>query len=99
MARPVLMTRLQPEDGFCIGGGAVGKIKYLLRMDVVLIVVLPLFPQSRGSEGRAALAVGFGEAACGHLSCRVAGWSQHWAESSVPVLAARSPQSQGSQGF
>lgn len=42
------MTRLQPEDGFCIGGGTVRKIKYLLRTDVVLFVVLPLSPQSSG---------------------------------------------------
>lgn len=45
------LSRPQPEDNdFCIGGGTVGKIKYLLRMDVVLFVVLPLSPYSRGLD-------------------------------------------------
>lgn len=50
------LSRPQPEDnGFCIGGGTVGKIKYLLRTDVVLFVVLPLPP---AVEGWAGLGVG-----------------------------------------
>lgn len=50
MARPVLMIRLQLEEGFCIGAETVGKIKYLLKMDVVLSIVLRFSPQSTGES-------------------------------------------------